>query len=69
MNKKLTRSTDDAMVAGVAGGIANYLNIDPVLVRLLFVLATLFHGHGLLIYLILMVIVPKETVTEKIVVG
>ncbi len=55
MNKKFTRSTDDTMVAG---GIANYLNIDPILVRLLFVLATLFHGHTLLLYLILVVIMP-----------
>lgn len=69
MKKKFTRSTDNAMVAGVAAGIADYLNIDPVLVRLFFVLATLSHGHGLLIYLILWAIMPKEDVTEKIVVG
>ncbi len=66
MNKKFTRSTDDTMVAG---GIANYLNIDPILVRLLFVLAMLFHGHGILIYLILMIIMPKEDMVEKIAVG
>ena len=42
MNNKLTRSNDDVMVAGVAAGLAEYLGIDPVLVRLLFVLLTIF---------------------------
>ena len=69
MNKRLTRSTDDKMVAGVAAGIADYLNIDPVLVRLFFVLTALFHGHGLLIYFLFWIMMPQEELTEKINVG
>ena len=60
MSKKLMRKSDDRMVFGVASGIADYLNIDPVIVRLLFVLMTLAGGHGILVYLILTVIMPEE---------
>jgi phage shock protein C len=69
MNKKLTRSNDNIMVAGVAAGLAEYLDIDPVLVRLLFVLLTLFGGHGLLVYAILWIVMPRESISEKIHVG
>ena len=69
MNNKLTRSNDDVMVAGVAAGLAEYLNIDPVLVRLLFVLLTITGGHGILIYAVLWLLMPQESITEKIHVG
>jgi len=61
MDNKLTRSTDDAMVAGVAAGIATYLGIDATLVRLLFVLTALLGGPGLLIYIILWIVMPQES--------
>lgn len=61
MSKKLMRKRSDQMVFGVAGGIADYLNIDPVIVRLLFVLMALTGGHGILVYLILTVIMPEES--------
>ncbi|MEJ2747278.1 MAG: PspC domain-containing protein [Anaerolineae bacterium] len=60
MSKRLMRKSDDRMVFGVASGIADYLNIDPVIVRLLFVLMALTGGHGILVYLILTVIMPEE---------
>lgn len=60
--KKLVRSQTDRMFMGVAGGIAEYMNLDPVLVRLVFVLLTLFGGHGLLIYLIMAIIMPDESI-------
>ena len=60
MEKRLTRSTNDRMVAGVAAGLAEYLEIDPVLIRLAFVLLTFAGGPGLLAYLILWLIVPEE---------
>lgn len=58
-NKQLTRNTEDQMLSGVCSGLANYLNVDPVLVRLAFVLMTLFHGSGLLFYIILAIIMPE----------
>lgn len=56
-DKKLQRSAN-RMVFGVCGGLADYLNIDPVLVRLAFVLLTMADGVGLLIYLVLAVVMP-----------
>ena len=54
------RKRSDQMIFGVAGGIADYLNIDPVIVRLLFVLMALTGGHGILVYLVLTIIMPEE---------
>lgn len=62
--KRLTRSANDRMLAGVAGGLAEYLEIDPALVRILFVLITLIGGGftGIAIYIILWVIMPEKSV-------
>lgn len=57
--KKLTRS-NDKMIAGVCGGIADYLGIDPTLVRIAYVLMVLFAGFGILLYVILWIIMPKR---------
>src|SRR3954452_5859102 len=54
----LRRSSHDRMVAGVAGGIGEYFDIDPVLVRIGFVAATLFAGAGLFLYPIAWLVVP-----------
>ncbi|MCP5096519.1 MAG: PspC domain-containing protein [Chloroflexi bacterium] len=59
-NRQIVRSQEDRMVWGVASGIAEYLNIDPVIVRLIFVLLALTGGHGILIYLILGIIIPES---------
>ena len=60
MTHRLYRSQADRMLTGVAGGMAEYLRIDPVIVRLLWVLAAvLTSGLGLLVYLALAVITPS----------
>jgi phage shock protein C len=59
MSKQLMRNPSDEMIFGVCSGIADYLNIDPVLVRLIFVLLALTGGHGILVYLILAIIMPQ----------
>ncbi|NPV56027.1 MAG: PspC domain-containing protein [Anaerolineae bacterium] len=56
--KKLTRSQNEKMIAGVCGGIAEYFDIDPTLVRLAFVLLFFVGGNGILIYLILWILMP-----------
>jgi phage shock protein C len=57
--RRLYRSRDERMIAGVAGGIAHYLDIDPTLVRLAFVASTLAAGGiGLPAYVLLAIIVP-----------
>ena len=50
---RLLRSETDKMLGGVCGGLADYLNIDPVLVRLAFVVLFLASGLGLVVYLLL----------------
>ncbi len=49
------------MIAGVAGGLGEYFDIDSTLVRVMFVLLTFFSGWGMFLYLILWVIVPPES--------
>jgi len=59
--RKLYRSRNDHMIAGVCGGLGKYLGIDPTLIRLAFVLLLLFGiGSGLLVYLVMMLLVPLE---------
>ena len=59
-NKRLYRSRKQRQVAGVCGGIADYLSIDPTLVRLFWALLALIGGPGVILYIILAVIVPEE---------
>lgn len=60
--KQLTRSSSNTMLAGVCAGLGEYLNIDPTVVRLLFVLGFFLAGPGIfLAYLIMAVVVPQET--------
>ena len=60
-SKKLTRSTNKVL-AGVCGGIAEYFEIDPTLVRICYAALSVFSAGfpGLLLYLILMMIMPKK---------
>jgi phage shock protein PspC (stress-responsive transcriptional regulator) len=66
--KRLYRDTDDVVIAGVASGIAAYIGIDPLLVRLGFIiLAIITSGAAILIYIICVLVIPKaETAAEKI---
>ena len=63
--KKLVRSQDNRMLFGVSGGLAEYLNIDPVLVRLFFVLLALSTGWGFIVYIILAILMPEEKPVAK----
>lgn len=56
--KRLTRSSNK-MVAGVCAGLADYLGIDPTLMRIAYVLMIFFAGFGILFYLILWLIMPS----------
>ena len=64
--KKLYRSTDDKMIGGVCGGVAEYFGIDPLLVRLIAVLLLIPGGApGFLPYIILWIAVPERPVSTK----
>ncbi len=62
MNKKLYRSRKNKIIGGVCGGLGEYFEVDPVLIRILFVFLTFFHGSGLILYILLMIIVPLEPI-------
>ena len=63
MQPRLMRSRNEVIIAGVCGGLAEYFAIDPVIVRLIFVLVTLTSGIGLLVYPILWLVMPKAGAT------
>lgn len=58
-DKRLYRSTTNCMLCGVCGGIAEYFNIDPTLVRLGWVLLTCFAGAGIPAYIVAAIVIPK----------
>jgi phage shock protein C len=59
--KTLTRSKSNRMIAGVCAGLGDYLNIDPTVIRLLFVLGFFaFHGALLIAYLIMAIVTPEQ---------
>jgi len=65
--KRLYRSKKDHMIGGVCGGIAEYFNIDPVIVRVIAVVSIFANGIGLIAYLIAWIIIPQnpEQASEK----
>lgn len=60
MERRLYRTDDDRVVAGVCGGVAEYFGVDPVLVRLAWVLFTLVVGTGALFYVLAWFVMPNE---------
>lgn len=58
--KRLYRSKDNKIIAGVCGGIAEYFNIDPVIVRLIWVLLLFGYGFGIFAYLVAWIIIPQR---------
>lgn len=63
--RRFYRDTDDVIIAGVASGIARYFDIDPVVVRLFFVISLFFNGFGFFAYVILWLIVPPAVTTAE----
>ncbi len=62
MNKRLYKSSTERKICGVCGGIAEYFNLDPTVVRLAIVLLTLLSaGTGVVFYLIAAVLMPQDT--------
>ena len=65
MARRLTRDTQNAVLGGVAAGFANYFGVDPVLVRLAFILLVFLNGFGLLAYVVGWVIMPRAERTAS----
>ncbi len=65
--KKIFRDSDERLVGGVCSGIASYFDIDPIAVRIIFILTTLMYGTSAIIYIILWIIIPEaKTTTQKL---
>jgi phage shock protein PspC (stress-responsive transcriptional regulator) len=64
--RRLRRSLDDRMLAGVAGGLARYFNADVTLVRILIVALALFSGAGAFLYIAAWLLIPAEGEDESI---
>ncbi len=62
MKERLLRSRTNRIFGGVAAGLGDYLNIDPIIVRILFVGSIFLSGIGILLYLILWIVVPEENI-------
>ena len=64
MQKQLYRSKKNRMILGVCGGVAEYFNIDPAIVRLGWVIISFTYGLGILAYIVAIIIVPEEKNTD-----
>ena len=58
--RKLYRSKKNRVIAGVCGGIGEYFNVDPTLIRVVWVLFALAFGSGILVYIIAWIIIPEK---------
>jgi phage shock protein C len=63
--KKLYRSKENRIIFGVCGGLGEYFEVDPLIVRVLFVILSLINGVGIIAYLILAVVVPEDNKDKK----
>ncbi|MFA5071945.1 MAG: PspC domain-containing protein, partial [Candidatus Pacearchaeota archaeon] len=63
--KKLYRSKTNRVIFGICGGLGEYFDIDPLVVRILFILLTFTGGSGIVIYLILAIMIPDSSGNKK----
>lgn len=61
--KRLTKSRTDRIICGVCSGLAEYFGVDPIIVRVLFILFTLTAGTGVLVYIVLCLVMPEADAT------
>ena len=58
-NKRLYKSSVNCMICGVCGGISEYFDIDPTLVRLAWIVLSMFGGSGILAYIVAAIVIPR----------
>jgi phage shock protein C len=58
--KKLYRSTNDYMIGGVCGGVAEYFEIDSIIIRIIFIILSLAGGGGLIVYVLMLLLLPAK---------
>ena len=65
MKKRIYKSTEDKMLCGVCGGLAEYFDIDPTIVRLAWVALALACGSGIVAYIVAAVVIPDKPYGEQ----
>jgi len=63
MREGISRSRQNRVFGGVAAGLGEYLSIDPIVIRVLFVVSVLLSGIGILLYLIMWIVLPEDNIT------
>jgi phage shock protein C len=63
--KRLMRSRTDCKIAGVCGGVAEYLDVDPTLVRIIWLMLAVLWGWGIFGYCVAWIVMPKEPLTQS----
>lgn len=63
--RRLYRSTKERIIAGICGGLAEHFQIDPILIRLIFILLSLINGLGIIIYIVLWLLLPRGIVVTE----
>ena len=58
--RRLYRSRDDRVVAGICGGLGEYFQVDPVLIRILWIVLIFAGGAGVLLYLLMWILIPRQ---------
>jgi phage shock protein C len=66
VTKRLMRSSRDKKIAGVCAGLAEYFDLDPTIVRVVWILAVFFAGTGGLVYIILWIVLPVAPLTQTV---
>jgi len=66
MNQKLTRSRSERILGGVCGGLARWIGIDPIFIRLFFVVLAAAGGSGVGVYILLWIIIPEEGMADSV---
>lgn len=65
MKKRFYKSTRDKKICGVCGGIAEYFDMDPTVIRLICALICLAYGSGIVIYIILAIVMPDDNIINR----
>ena len=62
---RLTRSSSDKFIGGVAGGLGDYFGVDPIIFRIGFAISILFSGAGLIAYLVMLAVLPADDAEDR----
>lgn len=63
--KVLYKSQEDKLIFGVCGGIAEYINVNPMLIRLICIFSVLWFGSGILVYIVMAVVMPSNDTSSE----